>query len=203
MKLNREVFAWQPHVHCLEFYDGRDGEYKCHKINMRGVKSFWCSKEHLWKMTHASSLAKRAGRKSNKWMKQVFVETCWGLLMAAGVGQGEPSRRKEEIAFLCTIISDQPDKSLLVRSVFSVGTEKIMNLELLGEEGKRFLLGWEARAFRWGMQVCTVCVHSFWGYSGPCSYLAFLKSKSLASLLPEIKGGKTCLQFSTQLLRNK
>lgn len=38
------------------------------------------------------------------------------LLMTPGVAKEGQSGYKEEIAFLCTVTSDQPDKSWLVRS---------------------------------------------------------------------------------------
>lgn len=61
---------------------------------------------------------------------------CSRLLMTPGLAKGGQSERKEEIAILCMVTSDQPDKSQLVRSYSRVGSSraacKAKSLGLLG-----------------------------------------------------------------------
>lgn len=49
---------------------------------------------------------------------------CSRLLMTPGVAKEGSSECEEEIAFLCTVISDQPDKSQLVRSYSRAGNSR-------------------------------------------------------------------------------
>lgn len=67
---------------------------------------------------------------------------CSRLLMTPGLAKGGQSGRKEEIAILCTVTSDQPDKSQLVRSYSRAGSSRAAcKAESLGMLGGGLYLG--------------------------------------------------------------